>query len=62
MTEGAQNGPAIVAGLKEDLAEWRDQLAGIEAGGVFDVQRNLISAWIKEGQRLLDRIEADLKD
>ena len=62
MTEGEESGPAIVAGLKEDLARWREQLAAIAAGGGFDVQRNLISAWIKEGQRLLDRIEADLKD
>jgi hypothetical protein len=62
VTEGAQNGATIVAGLKEDLAKWRERLAAIDAGGGFDVQRNLISAWIKEGQRLLDRIEADLKD
>ncbi len=50
-----------MAGLKEDLAKWREQLAEIDAGGGFDVQRNLISAWIKEGQRLLDRVEDDLR-
>jgi hypothetical protein len=36
-------------------------LAAIAAGRGFDVQRILISAWIKEGERLLDRIEIDLK-
>ena len=60
MSEEQGAGAALVAGLKEDLARWREQLAAIGAGTGFDVQSSLISAWIKEGQRLLDRIETDL--
>ena len=52
----------MVMGLKADLAKWRDQLAEVGAGAGFDTQGAMISAWIKEGQRLLDRIEADLRD
>jgi hypothetical protein len=62
MAESGDEGRALVAGLKGDLAKWRERLAGTVPGGGFDVQRSLISAWIKEGQRLLDRLEADLKD
>ena len=54
---GADNtGERICAGLKADLARWRDQLGAVEAGSGFDQQRSLLSAWIKEGERLLDRI------
>ena len=56
----SKGGPAVVAGLKEDLAKWRTRLAAIGAGQGFDTQGAMISAWIKEGQRLLDRIETDL--
>lgn len=59
--EGEDAGRALDAGLKADLAGWREQLGAIAAGGGFDVQRNLIPAWIKEGERLPDRIEPDLK-
>ena len=62
MADMQGDGQAIVSGLKDDLAKWRDQLAATVPGGGFDVQRNLISAWIKEGQRLLDRLDADLKE
>jgi hypothetical protein len=55
------NGPEIVAGIRADLARWREALAELEAGGGFDTQRSMISAWIKEGERLLSRIEDDLK-
>jgi len=57
MAEANDPGAAVVAGLKSDLARWREQLGAIEPGSGFDTQRNLISAWIKEGQRLLDRME-----
>ena len=50
-------GREIVEGLKADLARWRQELEAIEPGSGFDTQKQLISAWIKEGQRLLDRIE-----
>ena len=53
----SSEGQARVAGLKQDLAKWREQLAGLEAGAGFDTQSSLISAWIKEGERLLDRIQ-----
>lgn len=51
-----QAGAEIVDGLKADLAAWRERLEEVEPGGGFDTERNLISAWIKEGQRLLDRL------
>ena len=54
-------GGAVVAGIKADLARWRDRLGAVEAGSGFDTQRSLLSSWIKEGERLLDRIETDLK-
>ncbi|HYF22287.1 MAG TPA: hypothetical protein VD929_02710 [Caulobacteraceae bacterium] len=57
MADADDPGAAVIAGLKADLARWREELAAIEPGSGFDTQRNLISAWIKEGQRLLDRIE-----
>ncbi len=53
-------GGELVSGMKQDLARWRDALAGLEAGAGFDQQKTMLSAWIKEGQRLLDRIESDL--
>lgn len=45
------------AGLQRDLARWRDELAEVPAGSGFDTQRSMISSWIKEGQRLLDRLD-----
>ena len=51
---------AIVTQIKVDLARWRRRLDGIDPGSGFDKQRDLIFAWIKEGQRLLDGIEGDL--
>jgi hypothetical protein len=45
------------AGLLKDLARWRDELAKIPEGSGFDTQRTMILAWIKEGQRLLDRLD-----
>jgi hypothetical protein len=53
----SKDGQALVAGLKQDLAKWRAQLAGLDSGAGFNTQSSLISAWIKEGERLLDRIQ-----
>ena len=50
-------GEEFRAGLLNDLARWREELAAIPAGSGFDTQRTMISAWIEEGQRLLDRLE-----
>lgn len=51
------SGDEFRAGLQQDLARWRDALAEVPAGSGFDTQRTMISAWIKEGQRLLDRLD-----
>jgi hypothetical protein len=47
----------ILAGLGSDVAKWREQLASMPDGAGFDTQATMISAWLKEGQRLLDRLE-----
>jgi hypothetical protein len=50
-------GEQVCAELQQDLARWRDRIAAVPPGSGFDQQRNLLAAWIKEGQRLLDRLE-----
>lgn len=47
----------ILAGLGSDVAKWREQIASMPDGAGFDTQATMISAWLKEGQRLLDRLE-----
>lgn len=49
-------GEAVLAAVRTELARWREQLAAIPEGSGFDRQRSLLSAWIKEGQRLVDNI------
>ena len=49
-------GDEYTAALQEDLTRWREALAAIPAGSGFDQQRSMLAAWMKEGQRLLDRI------
>ena len=56
-TERPMTGEEFTAGLPRDLARWRDELAKIPEGSGFDTQRTMISAWIKEGQCLLDRLD-----
>ena len=51
-------GPQLIGELQNDLARWRDRLGAVQPGTGFDTQRSLLSAWIKEGQRLLDRLQA----
>ena len=59
MADPNSSSAGIVSGMKTDLARWRDALGALEPGGGFDQQKSMLSAWIKEGQRLLDRIEGD---
>ena len=51
-------GPRLIGELQDDLARWRERLGAVEPGSGFDTQRNLLSAWIKEGQRLVDRLQS----
>lgn len=53
----AESGDDVLAGLREDLAKWRDRLAALPPASGFDQQRSLLYAWIKEGQRLVDRLD-----
>ncbi len=53
----ADTGDDVVAGIREDLAKWRERLAAIPDGSGFDQQRSMLNAWIKEGQRLVDRLD-----
>lgn len=53
----AEAGDDVLAGIREDLAKWRERLAAVPPGSGFDQQRSLLSAWIKEGQRLVDRLD-----
>ena len=55
MAESAE-GEAVVTAIGAELSRWREQLATIPDGSGFDRQRSLLSAWIKEGQRLVDNI------
>lgn len=59
MADSSRSSAELVSGMKNDLARWRDALGAVEPGGGFDQQKSMLSAWIKEGQRLLDRIEGD---
>ena len=52
----ADEGQTLLADLQSDLARWRERIGAMEPGSGFDTQRNLLSAWIKEGQRLVDRL------
>lgn len=52
-----EDGAAVLADIGETLARWRERLAAIPDGSGFDQPRSLLSAWIKEGQRLVDRID-----
>ncbi len=52
----AGEGEAVLGAIRTELARWREQLAAIPDGSGFDQQRSLLSAWIKEGQRLVDNI------
>ncbi len=49
-------GEEFTSELQRDLARWRRELEAIPAGGGFDQQRSMLAAWMKEGQRLLDRL------
>ena len=53
----AEKGEDILRGIGEDLARWRERLAALPDGSGFDQQRSMLSAWIKEGQRLVDRLD-----
>lgn len=54
---GSGEGEAVKAEIGAALARWRDRLAEIPDGSGFDQPRSLLSAWIKEGRRLLDSLD-----
>jgi hypothetical protein len=48
---------AFLTEMEAGLARLREQLGEVASGDGFDTQSTMVAAWLKEGQRLYDRIK-----